>query len=200
MRALDSLCSHRPPWPPSCDSSATHQCSLFHSLTRNVVSEHNPGSYYVSPQYDCENDLVMHKCHFYETVVEMNEKLPPFVCSVAPADKLIRHNSANTFAWFPSEEQQISRTLLLFPCFSVPPSSPRPPTPHTLSLTVYSDLSLSGAVYLSAIENDYQTQRSETSFRDSLFGSAALSMLLFPCDRLNEIMSFLSVQVGMQPD
>ena len=62
--------------------------------------------------------------------------------------------------------------------------------------------SLRGAVYLGAIENDYQTLRSETWFRDSLSGSAALSecraaLPLWPT-KWNYV--FLSIQVGTQPD
>lgn len=88
----------------------------------------------------------------------------------------------------------LPHSLYMQACLS---ASPRP-----LSFRFSLPRSLRGAVYLGAIENDYQTLRSETWFRDSLSGSAALAecraaLPLWPT-KWNYV--FLSIQVGTQPD
>lgn len=118
---------------------------------------------------------------------------------------------------------QHSFSFLVLFLRSAPPSPLRLPPPHTHTLSLPHSLymqaclsasprplsfrfslprSLRGAVYLGAIENDYQTLRSETWFRDSLSGSAALAecraaLPLWPT-KWNYV--FLSIQVGTQPD
>ena len=85
-------------------------------------------------------------------------------------------------------------SLYMQACLS---ASPRP-----LSFRFSLPRSLRGAVYLGAIENDYQTLRSETWFRDSLSGSAALAecRAALPLWLAKWNYVFLSTQVGMQPD